>query len=102
MRSVCSVACPACACTPPLHAHVHVQVHVHVHVSRPHLLEAKRLIAAHLASIPGEMMQPNPSRPKQSAPAACSLQPWRPPAALESRLLAPGCPSRIERRALAA
>ena len=75
-------------------------VHMHMHASRPHLLEAKRLIAAHLASIPGEMVQPKPSMPKQVP--SCSQQPRRPPTALEALLLAQGGPSGLERRALAA
>ena len=70
-----------------MHAHVHVHVHMQCAmctcICRPHLLEAKRLIAAHLASIPGEMVQPKPSMPKQVP--SCSQQPRRPP------LLRPSC-----------
>ena len=61
----------------------------HVHVRRPHLLEAKRLLAAHLESIPGEMVQPHPGRPKQVP--ACSRPPVRPPTPPEARPLAEGC-----------
>ena len=59
------------------------------HVRRPHLLEAKRLVAAHLESIPGEMVQPHPGRPKQVP--SCSRPPVRPPTPPEARPLAEGC-----------
>ena len=75
-----------CMCAGPHQLGMQVN---HVHVRRPHLLEAKRLIAAHLESIPGEMVQPHPGRPKQVP--SCSRPPVRPPTPPEARPLAEGC-----------